>query len=155
MKYNLLLIVLLLSAHLKAAVNMTTVRDLFARAAQSSEVCEKLHAMTADATLSKAPVLYGYHAAAEIIRANHAFWPNQKLGHFNTGKAMLEAVIAKNPKDVELRFVRFCVQRGCPFVLGYSSDKATDKQYVLTNMDKTDWTDAYKKKVRDFLNSSS
>jgi len=155
MRYILFFFVLLFGSQLKAAVNMVTVRDLFARAAESEEACNKLFSLTADASLSKEPVLYAYHAAAEIIKANHAFWPNQKLTHFNGGKTMLEAVIAKNPKDVELRYVRYCIQRGSPFFLGYTSNKDADKQYVLANMDKTDWSDSYKKKVRDFLNSQS
>jgi hypothetical protein len=152
MKYTLFLFVFFLGMQAKA-VNMTTVRDLFANASKSAASCNKLYALTADGTLSKDPVLYAYHAAAEIIKANHATWPNQKFAHFNTGKAMLEAVIAKHPKDVEMRYVRYCIQRNCPFLLGYSSDKTADKQYILANMDKADWPDSYKKKVRDLLNS--
>ena len=154
MKYRLLLLILLPAFQLKA-VDMNTVRDLFASASESSSSCNKLYSMTASGTLSKDPILYAYHAAAEMTKANHSSWPHQKLGHFNAVIVLLENVIAKYPKDVEMRYIRYCVQRGCPFFLGYSSNKASDKKYVLANMDKTDWSDSYKKKVRDFLNSQA
>lgn len=153
MKYRIFFLVLFAAFQLKASVNMTTVRDLFSKAAESSASCNQLHAMTAAGTLTKDPVLFAYHAAAEMIKANHASWPQQKLGHFTAGKMLLEKVIEKYPKDVEMRYVRYCVQRGCPMFLGYSSKKATDKQFILANIDKTDWSEDYKKKVRAYLNS--
>jgi hypothetical protein len=155
MRYRILFLAFFLTFQLKAGVNMTTVRTLFSTASESETACSQLHAMTATGTLSKDPVLFAYHAAAEIIKANHAVWPQQKLAHFNAGKALLEKAIEKYPNDVEMRYIRYCVQRGCPFFLGYSSDKASDRKYVLANLDRTGWPEDYKKKVRNYLNSPS
>lgn len=151
MKTFFLLFLLITTTHLNAETNIVTVRELFDKAASDKNSCYSLVSLTRNYSLEKNPLLYAYHAAAEMTMAAHEFWPATKLSHFNSGKWKLEAAVKKNPKNVEIRYIRYCVQQGTPFFLNYSSDIAADRKYVLDNIDLTDWPASYKKKVREFM----
>ena len=150
-KLTLFLFVLAVTPAFSA--DMAKVRDLFAKISIDQTSCKSLISLTKSYSLSNEPLLYAYYAAAEMALANHTSWPSAKLAHFNSGKSKLEAAIKKYPNDAEMRYIRYCVQQGCPFFLGYSSDKQADKKFVLDHIDQTDWTAAYRKKVREHLNA--
>lgn len=132
--------------------NMDEIRDLFSRASVDEEANNELYNLTKSYSLQTFPVYHAYNAAAEMTLANHAYWPATKLEYFNAGKERLEKVIKAFPDNVEIRYIRYCVQQGAPFFLGYSSDLKDDKNYILKNINKTDWSDSYKKSVKEFLN---
>lgn len=75
-------------------------------------------------------VLRGYHGAVLMAKGRHAFSPLNKLKYFNRGKDMLEAAIAEDLNNLELRFLRLTIQVNVPAILGYSSDIDKDVQYV-------------------------
>lgn len=152
MKLFLLLPVLLLAGVLNAHPSMTELRDLFAKASTDETANNKLFSLTNSYSLNTFPVYYAYNAAAEMTLANHASWPGTKLEYFNAGKARLEAAVSKFPKNVEIRYIRYCVQQGCPFFLDYASNLEEDRKFVLANLNQTDWSETYKKEVQNFLN---
>ncbi len=47
---------------------------------------------------------------------------------------MLEEVIQENPHEVELRFIRLCIQHYSPKFLGYRDALESDRQYVMNNL---------------------
>lgn len=134
----------ILAALFAATVNLTEVRQLFTTCAESEETNQKLLEMTDGYTIDYKPVVYAYHAAAEMTQANYASWPGTKLSYFNSGKEKLEKVVKKYPKNVEIRYIRFAVQFGSPSFLGYKDDLRTDQIFVLNNVQKTDLPQAQK-----------
>ena len=75
--------------------------------------------------------ILGYIGMSFMLRAKYAWLPNNKLSYFNQGKKYLESAIAKDPKNLELIFMRFCVQSNAPGFLFYSSNINSDKQFIL------------------------
>lgn len=150
---RLLVFILLLFTGLVQAAhpNLVELRDLFAKASVDEEANNKLYSLTKSYSLNTYPVFYAYNAAAEMTLANHAYWPTSKLEYFNAGKVRLEEAVTAFPKNVEIRYIRYCVQQGCPFFLDYASNLDEDKKYILANLSQTDWSEDYKQKVRDFL----
>lgn len=134
------------------AIDMNEVRGLFAKASADEKANDELYKLTASYSLKTYPVLYAYNAAAEMTLANHAFWPTTKYSYFSAGRDRLEEAVKSFPKNTEIRYIRYCVQQGCPFFLDYSSNLEEDKRFVLANLDKTGWSESYKSEVRDFLN---
>ncbi|MBK9191918.1 MAG: hypothetical protein IPM77_10605 [Crocinitomicaceae bacterium] len=132
--------------------DMNEIRDLFSRASTDESANTELFNITKSYSLTTFPVYHAYNAAAEMTLANHVYWPASKLEYFNAGKERLEKVIKAFPENVEIRYIRYCVQQGAPFFLGYSSDLQDDKNFVLKNINRTDWSDSYKKSVKEFLN---
>lgn len=142
----------LISVAVLAHPSMIEIRDLFSKSAASAEANQKLFDLTKSYSLSTFPIFYAYNAGAEMTLANHAAWPGTKLEYFNAGKGRLEAAVLKFPKNVEIRYIRYCVQQGCPFFLDYASNLEEDKKFILANINQTDWSETYKKQVVDFLN---
>jgi hypothetical protein len=73
------------------------------------------------------------------------------LSHFSKGKNQLEEVIRKYPNEIELRYIRFAVQNGSPFFLGYKEDMAADKKIILAKLDQQDWSFDFKNTVKAVL----
>ena len=73
-------------------------------------------------------------AAATMIMAKHAFNPFSKLSHFNKGKNMLQQAIAADRQNVELRLLRYSIQKSAPSFLGYRDEMAADKNFLKTNL---------------------
>jgi len=146
---NLLVALILLAG--PSSAQMSDVRDLFARASEDVEANEQLLEMTSGYTLEYNPVMYAYRGAAEMTYANHIIWPVSKYNWFYDGKDKLQQAIVLEPKNVELRWIRYCIQRNCPTFLGYNEDLKKDKAYILDNLEKSGWSKAYQKEVKDFI----
>jgi len=78
------------------------------------------------------PTAMGYYALATMLQAKRFSNPFTKLSYFNKGKKILEATIAANPENAELRFLRFAVQSEVPAILLYFSEIEEDQE-VLDN----------------------
>lgn len=152
MRIFVLILLFATSVSLFAHPNLIELRDLFAKAAVDEDANNELYKATKSYSLKTFPVYYAYNAAAEMTLANHAVWPTTKLSYFNAGKVRLEEAVQYQPENVEIRYIRYCVQQGCPFFLGYTANLTEDKKFILANLDKTNWTSTFKEEVKKFLN---
>lgn len=91
------------------------------------------------------PVERGYKGAYQMFMAKHTSNPFKKMNYFKTGKKILETEIDGNPDQVELRFIRLCIQYYIPKYLGYHHEIDQDKQFVLDNLFRM--KDAYTKSL--------
>lgn len=97
----------------------------------------------------------GYKGMSYMIKANFDFNPYYKLSYFVKGKGLLDGAIESDEKNVELRFLRFCVQTNAPGFLGYSGKIAADKKVILNSYKNISDTDL-KSRIKEFmLNSKS
>jgi len=81
------------------------------------------------------PVFLAYLGAYQTIWANHVFNPLSKLSTFNKGKKNIQKAVTMDSNNVEIRFIRYSIQKNAPRFLGYSSDLATDKKFIETHRD--------------------
>lgn len=77
------------------------------------------------------PIITGYYASALTIQAKFVFNPFSKLEHFNKGTKLLDKTIAENPDNIELRFMRFCIQTRAPKFLGYDNMLEIDIKLIV------------------------
>lgn len=80
------------------------------------------------------PVERGYEAAYVMFMAKHTGNPLKKMSYFKNGKNMLEKEIETNPENVELRYIRLCIQYYIPSYLGYKGHIEEDKRYLRDNL---------------------
>lgn len=111
---------------------LLTVRKLYSSASKKEEDLNKLVSLTSKADKFDNPVLYGYAAAAEFMKAQYLFLPTSKLKSVDTGRDMLEAVIKVHPNNCELRFIRLSIQKELPFFIDYKSNIEEDQLYLNT-----------------------
>lgn len=114
--------------------DLDDVRNDFNKGVKDEELCEKhFKALEKNA---KTPVEKGYEAAFHMFMAKHTGNPIKKMSYFNGGKKKLENQIKSNPNNIELRFIRLCIQYHIPSYLGYRDDIERDKDFLVENLHK-------------------
>ena len=113
-------------------VDLHAIRKDFNKGVQDKALCEKYHKEleeNANTTIEK-----GYYAAFHMFMAKHTGNPLKKMGYFKNGKNALEDIIKANPENIELRFIRLCIQFYTPKYLGYHHEINKDKAFVMNNL---------------------
>jgi len=91
-------------------------------------------------------------ASATMLMAKYSFSPITKLSNFLKGKKLLERSIAADTQNIELRYLRYIIQRKSPFYLQYKSSLKEDDSILMKavlNLKDRD----LKKMIMAFLNS--
>ncbi|MFD2744264.1 MULTISPECIES: hypothetical protein [Sphingobacterium] len=149
-----ILFILSIQAYLCYAqkVDLNGVRENFNQGVKNRDLCEKYHTHLQEA--AKTPVEKGYKAAFHMFMAKHTANPIKKMSYFKDAKKMLEDVIKANPNEVELRFIRLCIQYYSPKYLGYHSEVENDKKFVMNNLHKLSDKQA-KQLIYDYLDGAN
>lgn len=125
------------------------VADIFRDEAVSSAMALRFEGVD----VSGNPLLMGYKGAVVMAQGRHAANPFRKLSIFNEGKAILDQAIAKDPTNVELRFLRLTIQVNVPGILGYSGQIAEDRAFIDRNLHNAG-DEAFRSRVRDFISKA-
>lgn len=111
------------------SVNLNEIRSKY----ETASISEKnLNDFTH--TLSKAELtnslMIAYTGASKVISAKFYFNPITKLAVFNEGKNKIEAAVQSDPKNIEIRYIRYSVQINVPSILAYNSKINEDKKIL-------------------------
>jgi hypothetical protein len=79
------------------------------------------------------PVVLGYKGAAEAIKARDAAFL-EKLGYVHAAAQTFEQAVALNPKNPEIRYLRFSVETNLPGFLGMSKHVEEDRQVLVASL---------------------
>tara|TARA_B100000963_G_scaffold345804_1_gene350311 strand:+ start:2792 stop:3196 length:405 start_codon:yes stop_codon:yes gene_type:complete len=99
-------------------------QKLFQRANLNVESCDSLVKYCENETTATG---VAYYAAGLMLKSKH----ERKLKYFKIGRQKLEEIISKYPNFVELRWVRYCIQKNTPKILNYKQHVDIDKQLIL------------------------
>jgi len=113
------------------------VKTLFEASAQSKDAASELLRLLSAVESSSTPLLICYKGAAEMMQAKYGFNPLNKFKHFKKGKKLIETAVAKEPDNLEIRFLRFLIQTNLPAFLNYHDHIEQDKRYLITNLKAT------------------
>lgn len=108
---------------------LLTIRELYYQSVKEESAAKKLCVVAASEQVP-ASVIAGYKAVGKIMMCNHVGNPYTKLKYFYAGKDALEKSIAVAPANVELRYLRYAVQRNTPSLLHYNGSIQTDRQII-------------------------
>jgi hypothetical protein len=75
--------------------------------------------------------ILGYIGMSFMLKAKYSWLPNDKWEYFNKGKKFLESAISNDPNNIELRFMRFCIQNNTPSFLAYNKNLEKDREYIF------------------------
>lgn len=151
MRYALFFLLLLACPILHAAdTRLHELRALYYQANENKQQAEIFYNRLKGVDENSEPVLVCYKAMALLMQAKHSYNPYQKLAKFKNGKNLLEHAVARQPQNVEIRFMRFCTQTQVPAMLGYSGDVDADRTFIIKQ-----WPSMYdadlKKKIKDYM----
>ena len=115
-------------------LNLSELRELYIEASSEEDKANKLYELTKNSSIESDYKNFSYHAIAILLQSKFSINPIDKLKLFGEGKEQLEKVISQYPKDIELRFLRFCVQDGTPAILDYKLNMEEDSQFIKNNI---------------------
>ena len=138
--------------------SLIQLREQFYRASVNSESADSFYAKMETVTANSSSLLLGYKGMASFILCNYSYNPYCKLKYFNEGKNLLDNAIVDSRENVELRFLRYSVQKNIPSFLGYYSNISDDKKIISKNISsqefKTSDNDLYNRIV-NFLSTEN
>lgn len=114
------------------SLDLDDIRKDFNKGVKDENLCKKHYESLKKN--AKTEVEKGYEAAFQMFMAKHTGNPIKKMSYFNGGKGLLETQIKKAPNDVELRFIRLCIQYYIPGYLGYRGNIKEDKDFMVNNL---------------------
>lgn len=115
---------------------ISEVRKLYSEAAFQETKADQLFNSLSDKQTSADALLLGYKGAVTILQAKYCINPYSKWSKFTDGKSLLEKAIQKDKRSIELRFLRYAIQRNVPSFLGYAQNMQEDKLFILENLPK-------------------
>lgn len=115
-------------------LNLSELRELYIEASFDEDKANKLYELTKNSSIESDYKNFSYHAIAIFLQSKFSINPIDKLKSFGEGKEQLEKLISQYPKDIELRFLRFCVQDGSPNILDYKLNMEEDSQFIKNNI---------------------
>ena len=80
------------------------------------------------------PVIISYNIVGEIMMIKYEMNPYKKLKEFNFLTNKIDSIISKNSKNVELRMLRYSIQKKSPFFLRYIDNINSDLTYIKQNL---------------------
>lgn len=135
MKFWIIISLLLSLANIQAQeLNLSELRELYIEASFEEDKANELYELTKNSSIESGYKKFTYHAIAILLQSKFAINPIDKLKSFGEGKEQLEKVISQYPEDIELRFLRFCVQDGTPAILDYKLNMEEDSQFINNNI---------------------
>ena len=135
MRYWIIISLLFSVANSQAQkLNLSELRELYIEASFEEDKANKLYELTKNSSIERGYKNFTYHAIAILLQSKFYVNPIHKLKSFAKGKEQLEKVISQYPKDIELRFLRFCVQDGTPTILDYKLNMEEDSQFIKNNI---------------------
>jgi hypothetical protein len=100
------------------------------RAADSlSAVRRAIPAGSAEAVTAEA-----YQGALEVVRAKHSRWPPNKLKHLNRGAEILDALVEREPANLEARYLRLASYIFLPFFLRRDEKVTADLEALVQGL---------------------
>lgn len=99
----------------------------------------------------KPPIVLGYVAMLEALKAKHAWNPYNKFSYLGKSKKTFQKAVQADPHNMEIRFMRFSVEHFLPSYLGYSKNLQQDKLVILEQLKKPSEDKEYAKSVVKFL----
>ena len=89
----------------------------------------------------------GYEAAMLFMKSRFVKNPFSKWKYFKQGKQILDDDIAQYPSNVEIRYIRFLMQKQIPDFLGYNKDISDDFKVIITGIVASDLAKNFKVKM--------
>ena len=128
---SVVFLLFLLSSIVSKVGAQELLHSVYMQAIESEQVCDSLLKMTADIDLEQKPLLFAYHGAALMLKAKHRINPFKKYAFFTEGKEVLELAIAANPNHIEMRVLRYTLQKEVPKFLEYYKNIEEDRQIIF------------------------
>ena len=115
--------------------NLDQIRKSYLESAQSEENIKKLISKCEEYKSKNDSIVYAYRTVADLMLIKYKYNPLYKLKLFTEYSRKLDLIVTNNFKNIEIRFLRYCVQKQTPRFLGYYDNLELDYQFIIQNID--------------------
>lgn len=133
-------------------MDLNYVRQNYKLATQDKKTCKNI--LQKLENQSNTGTALAYYGALQSVWAKHATNPIEKLSTFRKGKKNIDAAVQQKPDNIEIRFLRYSVQKESPSFLGYKSNMDDDRRFLQRNLQNADNL-PLKDMIQQVLNSKS
>lgn len=79
-------------------------------------------------------LVLAYKAASIALQARNCMMPHKKISYANESMRIFSEAIKMAPQNIEVRYLRYCIQTNIPSFLGLSKNLSEDKKFILDNL---------------------
>ena len=115
--------------------NLDQIRKSYIESAQSEENIKKLISKCEEYKSKNDSIVYAYRTVADLMLIKYKYNPLYKLKLFTEYSRKLDLIVTNNFKNIEIRFLRYCIQKQTPRFLGYNDNQELDYQFITQNID--------------------
>lgn len=126
----MLMLLMVTTTNFAESHSIDEIRDKFQKAIVNSSMTDKL-SMELNKIQKPEPLVLAYIASLEALKAKHSWSPMSKLQYMESHKKMMNDAVRKSPNSMEIRYLRYNIQRSVPSYLGYSPNLAEDKKFII------------------------
>ena len=116
-----------------------TLRRQVMLAINSSKTTDSLYNILV-AMPNKSPLITGYTGTLQALKAKHHWNPYYKVKYVKDAQKIFAKAVAAEPHNMEIRFLRFSVDYKLPKLLGYNKNMTADKNEIITQLTKKNYT---------------
>ncbi len=81
------------------------------------------------------PITIAYLAVSEAMLADVKWNPLEKYEQVKKYESLILKALQSDPSNLEIRFLRFCVEYHVPSWLGFETHLTEDKTYIVSNLE--------------------
>jgi len=115
--------------------NLDEIRKSYLESAKSEENINKLISTCKEYKSKNDSIIYAYRTVADLMLIKYKYNPLYKLKLFTEKSRKLDIIVTNNFNNIEIRFLRYCVQKQTPKFLGYNDNLKLDYQFIIQNID--------------------
>lgn len=114
-----------------APADISAIREKYISAATSEQAAKELESMLEGVSdNSSNTTMVAYKAASITLQAKYAKGLLTKKNLFTTGAKLLEATVARDSDNYEVRLIRLNIQENAPKITGYNDSIKDDKAFL-------------------------
>jgi hypothetical protein len=135
---------------------LSAIRKEYYAATTDGREAEKLYVKLRQLKPSD-PVLMAYYGSAQALKAKYSWNPYNKVSYLTEGRKTLRSAVAKSPENLEIRFLRYCLEYYLPAFLGMSDNLEADRKKIVYLIEKKQYggiDEALLKNLISFLKQS-
>ena len=124
---------LLLCSYLSYGNDIEKIREIYFFSDKDENICDSISLLLKSMNAENNLVL-AYNGANTLLyctKTNDVF---KKFSYFEKGKYMLEQAIKNEPKNVEIKFLRYINQKNTPWYLNYKKNIKEDYKFIMQNI---------------------
>jgi hypothetical protein len=145
---------LMVSYNVYSTNNLKVVRDYYYSVCLKDTSVIEFEEYLNSQTNSNTVEIKGYRAIICFLKADYYVNPFKKWDSFKKGKEQLDAIISKNKRNIELRFLRLTIQDNLPSFLNYDKNIKEDKDYIFKQLH-TILDEDLKQRISNYLRYNS